>query len=519
MVTLAPNNQNCKSHFGLNPNANNPNYQVLEKFGLRYLDEDKINYPEQSISITFFDVINQSKENVPKYHTYFDSIYLPSSNIIKLNINPFMLVTILYNDKIFTTKICFDLYMPIPSISIPLDIIDFNTTYILDFIDIMIVYNKDKYRIIPYLLEVSFDDIVIIPALLVKANVFFKVGYKFYVQNCYGHNYRIGCPELNINSIKTIHKPFFCLPKKHYPIVVYMYIIEKCRERLLNHREIAVKTREFFNLDKLDSSLVSRCINEIYESVHRYNHNTKNDYDEPVIKSSTTFGSKQKKIIQPASDITKKDRTAFKLEKPQEKMLDSDIETNDNAESKQKLLEYETCDSGDIKNKKTSSNSPNKKKVRNQPSRQELSAKYLASANEKIKAANACSNNVGSETDGIGGCSEKEIQPKDVSNTKNDANNYHNFENGDNEAFEDNTKSITQSGANNVKKSNDKKKLNPEIAAKNNDFQDKFDIVYSFMVKIGFTNCSIKEFTKKWFEKLSRHLLFYTANPMKYVIT
>jgi hypothetical protein len=120
------------------------------------------------------------------------------------------------------------------------------------------------------------DDLVLlVPMLIANAHNYcenYKIKRREYNIHVFGSDCHINCPVTVGKNGKTIHAPYFLLPRRPYPLYVYLYAIYLHCRLEFTQSGAAKETRTNFGIDKFSHSTVSRALKRLAEACFYLKH-------------------------------------------------------------------------------------------------------------------------------------------------------------------------------------------------------------------------------------------------------
>ena len=126
--------------------------------------------------------------------------------------------------------------------------------------------------------------IFLIPIVIMNDNHKYSIKYATYYLYFIDRFIVFTCPKIIHNGTSKIYKPYFILPRRVYPIWVYLKAVSLYDQGDITLQGVVDKIRQLFNISKFNKSTLSRAIksmrNDIIKiSIEQINTNATNMHD------------------------------------------------------------------------------------------------------------------------------------------------------------------------------------------------------------------------------------------------
>lgn len=111
------------------------------------------------------------------------------------------------------------------------------------------------------------DYILLIPMAVKNKTEKHKIKYSMYTILFDGTYIKISCPNIIINGKSNIYKPDFIIPRRPYPVWVYIYAIYLYKNVGLTLREAAEEVKKKYELEKFSYSSLSRIVMTAFNDI------------------------------------------------------------------------------------------------------------------------------------------------------------------------------------------------------------------------------------------------------------
>ena len=187
------------------------------------------------------------------------------------NITDKIIVNFYINSKNPTISFKIDPQDNIPGFAVPVSLLDSNN--ILKKVNFRLIHGNNKFNVhFIYIQNVICDDsldfyALFIPIIIKNIRDKYSIKHSSYSIIINRNKLTFFCPKIIVNKVSTIYKPFFILPRRIYPICVYIEAILLYLSGNMTQRQVAEAIRNKFSIDNFSASTVSRIINSSYKDI------------------------------------------------------------------------------------------------------------------------------------------------------------------------------------------------------------------------------------------------------------
>jgi hypothetical protein len=159
----------------------------------------------------------------------------------------------------------------LPIIACPTSILDQNNS--LKDINYIINCNNYNLRVHFYVLPChssnneSSEYIFLIPIIIMNYNDKYSIKYTTYYLYFIDRFINFTCPKITHNGISKIYKPYFILPRRVYPIWIYLKAVSLYDQGDITLQGVVDKIRQLFNIQKFNKSTLSRAIKSMRNDI------------------------------------------------------------------------------------------------------------------------------------------------------------------------------------------------------------------------------------------------------------